>query len=576
MTPEEIKELTDRFLAIKTPRQLAKVLDVEFKILTYYLYKVPELKKYNEFDIRKRNGNARRIIAPIGGIKRIQRSLNFILQTLYPTKKAVHGFTLGKSIKTNALAHVKKNLIINIDIKDFFPSIHFGRVMGLMMARPFNFNEPLARVIAQICCHKASLPQGAPTSPIISNFICRKIDNAFLRLTSYNRCTYSRYADDITISTNQKKWPTEIARIENGKVLLSNIIQGIFHSNGFLINEDKTRHATRVNRQEVTGLVVNESININRKYYQHVRAMIHAVEKYGITLAANEHFLKYNIKSKEPDNIELSFQNELVGKLGFIGFIKGKENSTYKKLAARINTAEPGIRLKIVQNEIDEAANPIIFGEGKTDWRHLSKALTKLKKEGMFKSLFLRFNRYENLEINNEQLLDICKSLPKGEPSKKIVICLFDRDTKKINNAVVENGKDFKSWGNNVFSLLMPIPVHRKFDEICIEHYYLDTELKRTDHDGRRIFTSDEFDKVTGIHKQENLQYPYIGYLQPNFPRIIDSHVRNDIGQNVALSKNNFSNNILNDVPLFDDFTFSHFKIIFDRIEEIITSHPVG
>jgi len=571
MEKAEIENLVEEFHSVKTLRELAICLKVEYKILTYHLYRVKDEKKYTEFEIKKRNGGIRKIVAPISGIKSIQSNLNLILQNIYPPKSSVHGFTLNRSIKSNASSHLRKRIIVNIDLKDFFPTINFGRVRGLFMAYPFNFGAEVATALAQICCFKNTLPQGAPTSPILSNFICRRLDNEIMRLVSTNKSRYTRYADDITISTNLKSLPSDIGIIkENNLILNENFIQ-IIQTNGFMINDAKTRFALRKNRQEVTGLIVNKVINVNRKYVRHIRAMLHCWEKFGITLAANEHFTKYNVKFKVISSPENSFKNELVGKIGFIGFIKGKDNLIYRNLLSRLNILAPDVQLKIVQNEIEQEANPIVFGEGRTDWRHLKKTFESLKQKGLYRGLFLKFHEYNTeLEINNDQLLNICKGLPKTDFSTKKVICLFDRDVKKINNQVAENGKPYKNWGKDVYSLLMPIPSHRTFDEICIEHYYSDEDLIKLDENGRRIYLSSEFDSTTGFHLKENLSYKTIKILKAKYPRILDYNVLNEEGKNIALSKTDFSRKILEAISPFDKVSFDNFKLIFDEIEKII------
>lgn len=572
MDEHEIDKLVGDFLDTETIEELSKCLGVKYNILTYYLYIVKEEARYNEFEISKRSGGTRKIIAPITPVKFIQSNLNEILQKIFIPKNSVHGFTLGKSIKSNATAHLKKRIVVNIDLKDFFPTINFGRVRGLFLAYPFNFNEVVATALAQICCYKNTLPQGAPTSPIISNFICRRLDNEITKLLSQKRCTYTRYADDITISTNLKSLPTDIATIVDDKLRLGESVIQIIKNNGFQINASKTRYAYKNNRQEVTGLIVNKTVNVNRKYVRHVRAMLHSWEKYGITNAAQEHFSKYNVKHKKITHPENSYQNELVGKIGFIGFIKGKSNPIYRKLVERLNKVAPEVRLRVLQNEIEQETYPIVYGEGKTDWKHLKKALEVFKKNGFYQQLFLKFHENE-MNFSNDQLLGICKTLPNTDYKQKKVICLFDRDVKSFNSKITENGNLYKHWGKDVYSLLMPKPSHRTFEEVCIEHYYRDEDLKKIDSKRRRIYLSDEFDKIIGNHLKENLNYKYLNYLKANYPRIIDYGVLNSKGENVALSKNDFAEHILNGTPPFNEVSFEHFKLIFDEIEKIINIH---
>src|SRR5690606_10191540 len=136
------------------------------------------------FQIEKKSGGKRQICAPREPLKSIQLRLKHALINIYKNKSCVHGFIQQRSIVTNARQHISKCLLVNIDLEDFFSSINFGRLRGLFLSDPFNFNSDVATILAHICCCNGILPQGCPTSPILSNFICRKLDNALLKLAS--------------------------------------------------------------------------------------------------------------------------------------------------------------------------------------------------------------------------------------------------------------------------------------------------------------------------------------------------------------------------------------------------------
>lgn len=231
------------FLAITSKVDLAQVLEVPYNILMYYLYIIPPEEKYFSFGILKRNGKIRQIDAPKSGLKKIQKKLAEILYNLYPNKPCVHGYAKTKDIKTNALIHSKQRIIINLDLNDFFPTIHFGRVCGMFKAHPFNFTDVIAKTLAQICCHRGVLPQGAPSSPIISNYICYKMDNQLSAFSAKYKVYYTRYADDMTFSTNLRMFPPQIATINNNTLSLSKGFKTIIETNGFTINEQKSRFA---------------------------------------------------------------------------------------------------------------------------------------------------------------------------------------------------------------------------------------------------------------------------------------------------------------------------------------------
>src|SRR5207302_1692057 len=146
-----------------------------------------------------------RISAPTSSIKIIQKRLNQVLQAVYKPKAPVHGFARDRGIVSNADRHINKKVILNIDLEDFFPTIHFGRVKGVLKAPPYSLPNEVAQTLGNICCYKRALPQGAPTSPVVSNMVCVSLDSGLRHLAEEHACTYTRYADDITFSTTRRR-----------------------------------------------------------------------------------------------------------------------------------------------------------------------------------------------------------------------------------------------------------------------------------------------------------------------------------------------------------------------------------
>lgn len=178
--------------------------------------------------------------------------------------------------------HKNRSYVFNADLKDFFPSIHFHRVRGFFLRnKNFQLQPKVATVIAQICCHENSLPQGSPTSPIISNLIGHILDVRLAQLSSVVGCTYSRYADDLTFSTNQNEFPKDIAYLRMGVWCVGSKLTDEIESCGFQLNSAKTRMQHYTSRQTVTGLVVNKRPNVSKEYYRQVRAMTHQLFKSG-------------------------------------------------------------------------------------------------------------------------------------------------------------------------------------------------------------------------------------------------------------------------------------------------------
>ncbi|MBX9253708.1 RNA-directed DNA polymerase [Desmonostoc muscorum CCALA 125] len=314
---------------------IADLLEVSYSRLVYHIYLVEPDKRYKTFEISKKSGGIRQISTPITALKIIQKKLNQVLQTVYEIKPSVHGFVTGKNIVTNAQAHTKKRYVLNLDLTDFFPSINFGRVRGMFMATPYGLHPDVATVLAQICCHNNQLPQGAPTSPIVTNMICAKMDSQLQRLAKEYKATYTRYADDITFSTTLPKFPEELAYLvaeeHVDKTFIGNRLLSIINDNGFEVNQQKIRLQSRGNHQAVTGLTTNQFPNVDRMYVRQVRAMLHACAKFGLEASEKQYQENYEKKTRSIAKDKPSFKQVLRGKIAFIGMVKGNDDPIYLK-----------------------------------------------------------------------------------------------------------------------------------------------------------------------------------------------------------------------------------------------------
>jgi RNA-directed DNA polymerase len=277
----------------------SKYQHLSHKRVTYYYFNLQQ--KYHEFNIPKKSGGERQIKAPDRFLLKIQRRINILLYLLFTPSQQAHGFLLGRSIKSNALPHMQKKFVLNMDIADFFPSVSFFRVHTAFQLKPFEAKKPFAHIIANFCCVNGYLPQGAPTSPMITNIICERLDRKLNSQCRNLNLTYTRYADDMTFSSDEnfgiKKF---IAKITN-----------LALQEGFVIKRNKTRMLTPNMRQEVTGLVVNRKVNVNRKFIHNLRAMIEYAKK-DVSMASNT-------------------PNIISGKLLFLRMIRG-EDDIYRKL----------------------------------------------------------------------------------------------------------------------------------------------------------------------------------------------------------------------------------------------------
>lgn len=306
----------------------------------YFLSKTKN-NRYKKFNILKKSGKLREINSPDKMIKRVQNLINILLQIIFEpySHYCTNGFLLGKDIVRNALPHVNKNYVLNIDIKDFFPSINFRRIKVVLELSPFNLignREKIGFIISNICTYNGYLPQGAPTSPILSNIVTQQLDRRVSKFCIEKKIKYSRYADDLSFSSNKNIFDSEFI----------NSINKIIIGENFEINNEKTRIRNNMQRQEVTGLIVNEKVNVKRKYLQKTRAMLNNWEKGGLKFAQEK------FKSHQPiSKINFDFQSVLLGHLSFLKLIKGEDNQTIKRLRKKYVFLNNLIDYSYVEND---------------------------------------------------------------------------------------------------------------------------------------------------------------------------------------------------------------------------------
>jgi hypothetical protein len=203
-------------------------------------------------------------------------------------------------------------------------------VKTVLQLEPFNLNDELAFLIANLCCHEGKLPQGAPTSPTLTNAICQRLDRKLTGVAKRFGCVYSRYADDITFSSMHNVYQDDGAFMKE--------LKRIIEKENFTINDSKTRLQKNGYRKEVTGITVNESPNLKRSYMANVRAMLHNWDKLGYEKANNKFLAAYkkdkgHVKKGNPDFISV-----LRGKLDYMKMVRGENDLLYKKYAKQFLT----------------------------------------------------------------------------------------------------------------------------------------------------------------------------------------------------------------------------------------------
>lgn len=351
---------------IKTRNDFAKFIGVKLQTLTYLLYIKKIDNCYNTLEIPKKNGDTRTICVPNKNLKKVQKKLYNKLSTYYDeiktqnnfTSKISHGFEKNRSIVTNAEVHKNKRYVVNLDLLDFFPSINFGRVRNYFIKNNyFEINDDIATILAQLTCYKGTLPQGASTSPLIANMICNIMDIRILKIAKKYRLDYTRYADDLTFSTNNKYFLNDYDKFLED-------IKNIIHRSGFELNSKKTRLLFSNSRQEVTGLVVNKKISVPKEYYKNTRAMAHSLYKNG-----------YFLIDDEVGTIE-----QLEGRFSFINQINLYNIDNKKKDMWHLNSKEKQYQKFMIYKTFYANEKPLIITEGKTDVLYIKAALKKYYK----------------------------------------------------------------------------------------------------------------------------------------------------------------------------------------------------
>jgi len=290
----------ERLMSLRLPtcqsaREIAAAMGISVGTLRFLAFsrKTSTVSHYVRFRIPKKTGGERVISAPMKRLKRAQHWVQSeILCKAEPTvHAAAHGFRSGRSIVSNALPHVGRDVIVNVDLKDFFPTVGYRRVKGLF--RSLGYGEEAATIFALLCTEPGAveevvldgkpyhialaerhLPQGAPTSPAITNVLCRRLDRRLCKMAEELGFTYTRYADDLTFSASG-------AAAEKAGEVLSRLRRIVRHE-GFTVHPEKTRVLRRGRRQEVTGVVVNARPNVDRETLRRFRATLFQIEKDGL------------------------------------------------------------------------------------------------------------------------------------------------------------------------------------------------------------------------------------------------------------------------------------------------------
>jgi len=337
-------EFRSSFQQLSNLSDLAAFWEMKPSQLSYYAFQIDKTRAYTTFHFPRRNGRERHIEAPTPTLKYMQRLLHESLSRLYGPHPAVHGFRSERSIITNAKKHTGRRYVLNLDLADFFPSITRKRIYGRLVAAPYDLKSPVANLIAALATNAYSqLPQGSPASPIIANMLAAELDTDLARFCGRLYCRYTRYADDITVSTNRHTLSPEVARYPNtlgtGQVIIGDKLRDIIERHGFHINDRKSRLCSYWTRQLCTGLVVNgPNITPPRPYIRRLRALIDHWKNNGWQDAAQV------LHEKEHrslfDNRE-RLANHVNGRIAYLRMARGQNDPLYERLRQIVASLPP-------------------------------------------------------------------------------------------------------------------------------------------------------------------------------------------------------------------------------------------
>ena len=272
-------------------------------------------KYYNKFNIKKRNGKERHILSPQYDLKKIQN--NILNKLLYDKRVSNYAKAYVKEISLvdNVSVHKGYKYILKLDIKDFFESVSYVDIYNIF--KEFGFSKRICGLLSYLTTYDDYLPQGAPTSPYLSNLVLRDFDYKIGEWCEENNINYTRYSDDMTFSMNE--YNKDIIRF----------VRVNLYKYGLELNNDKICLIHNSKQQKITGIVVNNKIQVDSKYRKKIRQEVYYIKKYGI----DEHLNKINVTDKE------KYIKSLYGKILFVLSVdpKNKEFVKYKKTIGKCN-----------------------------------------------------------------------------------------------------------------------------------------------------------------------------------------------------------------------------------------------
>lgn len=553
-------------------KDLARILRVQPRTISFLIYKLPANLRYYTFEIPKRSGGMRTINAPEPRLKMLQRRLADCLYSctkeIYgdpPKKLLSHGFLRSRSIFTNASLHRNRRYVLNLDLEDFFPSFNFGRVRGFFLKdNRFGLHQKVATMIAQIACHQNELPQGSPCSPIITNLIGHMLDVRLVKLARKNNCSYSRYADDITFSTNIENFPAELAEPIPGELsqwCLGEKLTKEISNSGFEINKSKTRMQWQASRQTTTGLTVNKKVNVRLEYYRKARAICHQLFSTG------------SFYINDSGNPSQSL-NQVDGILSHIHQIKQLSAKAFERSTQRSwNDKVTGLhairklyRLFLIYKYFNVSDRPIVLTEGETDPVYLKLAIKKLKEHQPKLGEFIDGKFHNNLKFlkHSGNTGDVLQ-LDGGVSKLNFLIKNYRKDLNRFKYTqlthpvitLIDNDKGAKDVFNTVknhYGLEISHDTEEPFYHLAANLYLVKTPLTN----------SQSMSRIEDMFDQDTLNTTLDG-------RRFDPDKKNSSEE--TYGKTTFAREVV--IPNADEINFEGFERLLSRISAVLDDYTM-
>lgn len=324
----QVRQSAERFCKCKRLKELLELLEIEKQAAD----RLADLPDYKTFYVPKEEDGLRLIEAPAQKLKQVQSLLNFYLQCTYHLIRpsASYGFTMTtkddvspRTIYTNALQHQQAEWVFNLDLQDFFHSIPSARIEALFEEKPFRFTRKAAEMLTRLCTYQGRLPMGAPSSPILSNFVALGLDHRLSELARQQQWRYTRYADDITLSS-QKPFTDAHAEAVMAEV----------QAEQFQPHQDKIRRFHKSAPPVVTGLLLRPGgPDVSDELIEEIKRGI----RFLMLISQEARYASHPAMRAPVQSIRRSVQ----GQINFVAYIRGRQDKVYLKLQRKLDSLLP-------------------------------------------------------------------------------------------------------------------------------------------------------------------------------------------------------------------------------------------